>query len=95
MTGSSTGPTLAKQPHSVFAMQAAQHRESVQDPAALLPPARCITFGSCNHQFISCRHADLPHVLPPPIQTAGEHLNEATGRPWGAFQVRQCVSHPD
>jgi hypothetical protein len=62
-------------------------------PGSVPVPSGCspgVTSRQCNHQLVSCRHADLPHLRPHRCIPVGSKLNEATGRHPGAFQARQC-----
>ena len=79
----------------MLAVQATHHHEFIQNPSSFLPVARAVTPRQRNHQLVSCRHADLPHVRPHRCTPVGSKLDEATGRPLGAFQARQCGHHPD
>ena len=75
----------------MLAVQATHHHEFIQNPSSFLSVARAVTPRQRNHQLVSCRHADLPHVRPHRCTPVGSKLDEATGRPLGAFQARQCV----
>ena len=90
-----TRPTGAEKAHRVLAVQATHHHEFIQNPSSFLSVARAVTPRQRNHQLVSCRHADLPHVRPHRCTPVGSKLDEATGRPLGAFQARQCGHHPD
>ena len=72
--GPPAGLPGAEKAHRVLAMQTTHRRELVQDLTSFLPVARGVTSRQRNHQLVPCRHADLPHVRPPPIQTGGEQV---------------------
>jgi hypothetical protein len=75
----------------VFAMQATDRGEFIQDTPSLLAVARSVPSRQRNYQLVSCRHADPPHLRPHRCTPVGSKLNEATGCDPGAFQARQCA----
>jgi hypothetical protein len=69
----------AKHANGVLAVIAGQAKELLEDGLPFHPSARTVSRSHHLDELFARRHADSPrHVLPPPIDPAGNKLREAT-----------------
>ena len=84
------GGVAPQQPHHVLSVKAGDCNEFIENACLLGAPGNCVPSCQGVNQFVSCRHAYLPHSNAPSAIFLGSISNEATHRARGAFQVRQC-----
>ena len=81
-------------PHRGLSVKAGNRNEFVENACLLGAPGNCVPSCQSVNQLVPCRHAHFPHSNAPRAIVLGNISHEATTPAKGAFQLRQCASHP-